>query len=534
MTAAEQQRSRLREIERRVEHVGGSIAGLLGNTATRSPTVPGLVATGAGGLALSWADVDRAVAGKATELLAAGLRPGDRVATLVPTSVELAISLLAILRADGVAVPLTPRLDPAVTAALLEHSGATLLIAGNMDTSEMPDGVRVLGSEFSHDERADEPASSTRRGADLAVLAYVAGVDSQPRAAMYSHRALLANAMQLRAVLPATAPGGRMLLGTPLTHLYGLVAGLLTPLAAESTLLLSGPTPDSPTPDPPTAQLLLAASRAGRATMIVGSPAIYTELSGFANDQLDEPLAGVSHLLCGPSPAHPRVHAAIRRATGLDLVRCYGRAGVAGVLSSTLANPRGGYGVPSAVGWPLPGTEVSLVDSGGEHEPAPLDPADPADVFTDDDVGTGLIAVRGPALSSGYWPGGEFGPDTAGWSRTGDVGYFDSSAALHLADRVGDVLVVRGFNVYPHEVEDVIAALTQVADVAVTGLPGQDGAESVQAVVVPTVGSALTSREVIVHCAAELPAYKVPSIVRFVAELPHTPTGLLRRKRAGQ
>lgn len=520
------------EIERQVEHVGGSIPGLLGAAATRSPAVPGLLATGAEGLALSWGEVERAAAAKATELLAAGLRPGDRVATLVPTSVQLAVALLAIPRADGVAVPLTPRLDAGTTAALLEHSGTTVLISDDPDTTGVPEGVHVVGSELPRHGEMDESAASTRRGTDLAVLAYVAGVDSAPRAAMYSHRALLANAMQLRTVLPTSAAGERVLLGTPLTHLYGLLTGLLTPLAAGSTVLLP-----APAVDPPTAHGLLAASRAGRATMIVGSPAIYTELSGIGNDQLDEPLAGVSRLLCGPSPAHPRVHAAIRRATGLDLVRCYGRAEVAGVLSSTLTGSAGGYGVPGAVGWPLPGTEISLVDSEGEHEPVPLDPADPADVFTDDDVGTGLVVVRGPAVSSGYWPGGDSGPDAAGWSETGDVGYFDAAAALHLADRVGDVLVVRGFNVYPHEVEDVIAELAGVADVAVVGRHEPDGTESVRAVVVPTSGAAstaLTEREVLAHCAAELPAYKVPGTVRFVAELPHTPTGLLRRKRVAQ
>lgn len=532
MTAVEQQ-GRVREIERHVERVGGNVPGLLAETAARAPGVPGLVATGAEGPALSWSDVDRAVAAKATELLTAGLSPGDRVATSVPTSVELAVSLLAVLRAGGVAVPLTPRLDAGARTALLEHSGARLLISNHADTAEQPEGVRVLGGELSTDEPTEVQPPSDRRGADLAVLAYVAGVDSQPRAAMYSHRALLANAMQLRAVLPVAAPGERVSLGTPLTHLYGLVTGLLAPLAAGSTLLLP-----APGADPPTAQRVLAASRAARATMIVGSPAIYTELSGMGNDQLDEPLASVSHLLCGPSPAHPRVHAAVRRATGLDLVRCYGRAEVAGVLSSTLVNRRGGHDAsPTAVGWPLPGTELSLVDSHGEHEPVPSDPADPADVFPDDEVGTGLIAVRGPALSSGYWPGGEFGPDTAGWSRTGHVGHFDSSGALHLADRTGDVLVVRGFNVYPHEVEDVIAELPDVADVAVIGLPAPDDTESVQAVVVPTAGPAmspLTERGVLAHCAAELPAYKVPGVVRFVAELPHTPTGLLRRKRVAQ
>src|SRR5699024_2112226 len=136
--------------------------------------------------------------------------------------------------------------------------------------------------------------------------------------------------------------------------------------------------------DGATLEGVLGAGRAGRATILVGTPATYTELSGLGAQRLDEPLAGVSRMLCGPSPAHPRVSAAMRRATGLGLVQCYGRAEVAGVLTSTLALAPGEVHDSGTVGLPLPGTELALVDNGGERERTRLDPADPADVFTDE------------------------------------------------------------------------------------------------------------------------------------------------------
>ena len=518
----------IRDIENAAEELGGTIPGLLAHTANESSAVPGLVAVGADPRVLSWAEVERAAVAKADELRSAGVRVGDRVATAVPTGVELAVTMLAILRAGAVAAPLATGLDRETMVALLEHSGATVLVSDRASRDELPHGVSVLDSGIPAAAPPLSPPSSGRAGDDLAVLAYFAGVDGPPRAAMYTHRALLANAVQLRRCLAVGGSGRhRVLLAAPLAHLYGIVSGLLTPMLAGWSVLLP-----SRNGDGATLEGVLAAGRAGRATMLVGTPATYTELSGLGAQRLDEPLAGVSRMLCGPSPAHPRVSAAMRRATGLGLVQCYGRAEVAGVLTSTLGLAPGEAQDFGTVGRPLPGTEITLVDSGGGQELTLLDPADPADVFTDE-ASTGLLEVRGPASSAGYWPDGEFGPDADGWSRTGDVGYFDAHGGLHLADRAADVLVVRGFTVYPHEVEDVIAELAQVADVAVVGARDDDGVTTVGAVVVPTVGATVTAAEVLAHCAQELPAYKVPATVRFVAELPHTPTGLLRRNRVG-
>src|SRR5699024_1796002 len=265
-------------------------------------------------------------------------------------------------------------------AALLEHSGATVLVSDRTPPDELPSGVSILGSGLAAVESPRQPQSNDRTGEDLAVLAYFAGVDGPPRAARYTHQALLANAVQLRRALAAGGAGRqRVLLAAPLAHIYGLVTGLLTPMLAGWSLLL--PSWDC---DGATMEGVLGAGRQGRASMLVGSPATYTELSGLGAQRLDEPLAGVSRMLCGPSPAHPRVSAAMRRATGLGLVQCYGRAEVAGVLTSTLALAPGEVHDSGTVGLPLPGTELALVDNGGERERTRLDPADPADVFTDE------------------------------------------------------------------------------------------------------------------------------------------------------
>jgi long-chain acyl-CoA synthetase len=168
------------------------------------------------------------------------------------------------------------------------------------------------------------------------------------------------------------------------------------------------------------------------------------------------------------------------------------------------------------------------VDSDGSADDLPLDPDEPDDVFASGG-GTGLVSVRGANLFSGYWPDGAHGPDAEGWFRTGDVGYLDSDGDLHLVDRANDLIIVNGFNVYPHEVEEVISQLPGVGEVAVVGVVDERSGEAVKAVVVPEDGAALSEQQVVDQCVARLAGYKVPHTVEFAETLPHSATGKLRR-----
>jgi long-chain acyl-CoA synthetase len=139
------------------------------------------------------------------------------------------------------------------------------------------------------------------------------------------------------------------------------------------------------------------------------------------------------------------------------------------------------------------------------------------------------VSVRGSNLFSGYWPDGKDGPDEEGWFRTGDVGYLDADGDLHLVDRANDLIIVNGFNVYPHEVERVLDELSEVAEAAAVGVPDERSGERVKAVVVLRPGASLSEEAVREHCAARLAKFKVPGVVEFVDALPHSVTGKLRR-----
>jgi long-chain acyl-CoA synthetase len=169
-----------------------------------------------------------------------------------------------------------------------------------------------------------------------------------------------------------------------------------------------------------------------------------------------------------------------------------------------------------SIGRPVPGVELRLLDTRGR----PVEEGDP-----------GEIVVRGANLFSGYWPDGAEGPDADGWFATGDVAVADADGDLRLVDRRRELVLVSGFNVYPREVEDVLDDLEGVAEAAVLGIPHPYTGESVKALVVLSPGARLTADDVVAHCARRLARFKCPTVVEFVAELPHSATGKVSKGR---
>jgi long-chain acyl-CoA synthetase len=498
------------------EHViegRGSVSELLSAAADKCPDSVALIETGSAAT-LTWAQFDRLANGQAARLIDAGVEPGDRVALRLPTSADFAVALFAVLRTGAIAVPLSPPAPATELLQLLEHSGARVLVERE-PTEELPDGVATFTPGT---EQADS-FDAIGGGEDIAVISYTSGTTGPPRGVMLSHRALLANLAQLGQVRPGALDGtDRVLITIPLFHVYGLGPGLLQSVAVGATVVLA---------ERFNAKRALADCATHRVTCIAGVPAMYAEFAGLSADELGEGLSTVRRLTSGAAPLHPQVLAAIRRATGLGVFEGYGLTECAPVVSSTLVT---GYPKPGSVGRPLPGVEVRLVDSDGRADALELDPADLVDAF-DEEGGTGLVSIRGANLFSGYWPDGSHGPDEEGWFRTGDVGYLDTDGDLHLLDRTNDLIIVNGFNVYPHEVENVIAELPEVVEAGVVGVLDEHSGEAVKAVVVRAPGASLSEHQVIEHCAARLAGYKVPHTVEFATDLPHSATGKLRRIR---
>lgn len=478
-----------------------------------------------GGRSLTWSRLEDEVARIATGLGAHGIRAGQRVMIAVGNRIEFVTSYLGVLRAQVVAVPVNPRSTSGEIARMIADSGTRLVVAdetaldvvraalAELAADAARPGVVVTGAatgegELAHDQlRADvvRPVPPLPDPEKLAALLYTSGTSGRPRAAMLSHRALLANIEQVAAVEPPMMHGDDVVLGVlPLFHVYGLNAVLGGVLRHRARLLLVEHYE-------PQAVLDLIDDEA--CSVVPIAPPVFAHW--LADEHLRERLGPVRLVLSGSAPLEPAVIEQFTSITGIPVHQGYGLTEASPVVTSTLCSSEPRVG---SVGAALPSIELRLVDETW----AQVEGEDP-----------GEIQVRGDNLFSGYWPDGADGPDDEGWFGTGDVGFLDASGDLFLVDRIKELIIVSGFNVYPTEVEDVVREVDGVADAAVVGAPDEATGEAVVAYVVPVGGvdNARTHLEdaVRAHAVVRLARFKQPTRIEVVDELPVTATGKVQK-----
>jgi long-chain acyl-CoA synthetase len=506
-----------------------TVADLVTRAAERAADRPALLS---GPATLTWAELEELVDRAASALRGLGLAAGDRIVLQLGNSLDFPVLYFGALRAGLVAVPANTGYTGPELTHLLQDSGARALVTSSVHVIAEADALRagelrhVLVAAPSGPDGtlplpgllADAPELAYRHvprsPEDLAVLGYTSGTSGKPRGAMLTHRALLANLEQCAALWPTPVlPNDVMLLAVPLFHAYGLNPGLglLTRAGATGVLVDHF--------DP--AGTLELIGRHG-ITAVPAVPAMYVRWA--AEPGLRAAFAGVRLATSGAAPLPPTTLLALG-AAGISVYEGYGLTEAAPVLTSTLV---GGTPKPGSVGRVIPGVELRLVEAiGGEAEPEPEGEGGPGELdLVGPGGGPGEIVVRGANLFSGYWPDGTDGPDADGWWPTGDVAYADDDGDLHLVDRRTELILVSGFNVYPAEVEAVLAAHPGVAEAAVVGRPEPErGDETVLAYVVPAAGAAPTQQELLDWAARSLARFKLPAAVEFVPELPHTATG---------
>jgi long-chain acyl-CoA synthetase len=495
-----------------------NLADLVRAAAAQNPGKPALVD---GATTLSWSELDTLVDQAAGGLVAAGPSTGDRVGILLPNSVEFAVAYFGALRAGLVAVPFNTAYTASELSYQLSDAAVTLVVTDAEHLDLLPDLggaalVVVDGPNASWDELLASGGAGATAGAggdvggeDLALLLYTSGTSGRPRGAMLSHRALLANLEQLVQIdPPVVAADDRVLLVLPLFHVYGLNSGLGMVAKAGSTGVLARRFDPVET---------LAAVRDQQISCIVGAPPMYVAWSMLPD--LGDSLTSVRLALSGAAPLPPAVLSAVLETTGHHIFEGYGLTETAPVLTTTLCSP---VAKPGSVGRPVPGVSVKIVsDPDGDTESE----------MEVDEEDTGELLVRGDNLFSGYWPDGEGGPDSDGWFRTGDIAYADPDGDLFLVDRARELILVSGFNVYPREVEDVLAGHEAVGEVAVIGVAHPYTGETVKALVVPAPGSDPSADALIDFAAANLARFKCPTVVEFVDVLPHSLTGKVAKGR---
>ena len=500
---------------------------LVAEAADDVPDRQALVETG--GRSLTWAGLEDEVARFATGLGVHGVRAGQRVVIAIGNRIEFVTTYLGVLRAQAVAVPVNPRSAPGELARMLADSGSRMVVtdetaidAVRTAVAELaPDVPRPLvvvtgtgptaGELALDDLRADvvRPVPPLPDPEKLAALLYTSGTSGLPRAAMLTHRALLANIEQVAAVEPPMMHGDDVVLGVlPLFHVYGLNAVLGGVLRHRARLLLV----ERFDPD---AVLDLIDDEA--CSVVPIAPPVFAHW--LPDEHLRERLGPVRLVLSGSAPLEGEVVEAFTSLTGIPVHQGYGLTEASPVVTSTLCSrePRAG-----SVGAALPGIDLRLVDETWGQ----VEGEDP-----------GEIQVRGDNLFSGYWPDGADGPDDEGWFGTGDVGFLDESGDLFLVDRVKELVIVSGFNVYPTEVEEVLREVAGVVDAAVIGVPDDVTGEAVVAYVVASADHARAERAsdledaVRSHVEGRLARFKQPSRIEVVETLPLTVTGKVQKGR---
>ncbi|MCW2693062.1 MAG: long-chain fatty-acid-CoA ligase [Mycobacterium sp.] len=490
-------------------------------------SAPGHAALVAPGGSTTYAELDAAVDAAAHAFVGLGLGPGERVAVHLPNARAFVVAYLGAVRAGCVAVPLNPLATADELQDLLADCGAAAVVT-RTDGAGRIAGLRGALPELTHvlvdgepprarDGEPPLPRSATvdwaellrsaptgahaagSAGEDLAALVYTAGTSGRPRAAMLSHRALLANLEQCSAIEPpVVGPDEVVLIVLPLFHIYGLNTGLGMVLRHAATAVLLERFDPVET---------LQAVAQHEVTVLLGAPPIFVAWSLLP--AVAESLTSVRLALSGAAPIPAVAHRRLLEATGHVVFEGYGLTETAPVLTSTLLSE---VARPSSIGRPLPGVELQLRDERGEE----VDVDDP-----------GEIVVRGANLFSGYWPDGSGGPDADGWWATGDIAVADEAGELHLVDRLRELILVSGFNVYPREIEERLLRHPAIAQAAVIGIPHPYTGQAVRALVVPTAtgptADELTPEDVVAWCAAALARFKCPTSVQFVDELPQGP-----------
>lgn len=454
-----------------------------------------------------------------SRLVARGVKPDDRVGLLCNASIEFVVSYLAVLGVGAVAVPLNPE-------SPLEEIDGELAGVRPFAVVVGPSCERALGRLAERGYltlSATELTSGTgppacivdRLAHDPAALMFTSGTAGLPKAAVLTHGSLLASIeqMELRVGTASTSEDVALLLIPPF-HIFGLNAVL------GVQLFVGGPTILAERFDPATTLALIESEKV---SVIPGVPDLFAALATNPGARGDE-LASVRLAISGAAPLSAELAALFHDRFGVRLWQGYGLTEASPAVTAPDLN--GPYD-PTSVGSPLPGVEVRVVDSDG-YEVVGGDP--------------GEILVRGPNVFAGYFEDPEATErvlDADGWLHTGDVAVLSDEGAIAIVDRHKDLIIVSGFNVFPAEVENVLARHPGVLEAAVVGVPDAAHGESVRAFVVPQPGlwtgssgapDGLSETQLVRHCSRYLARYKCPAGVSFVRELPRSVHGKALRR----
>jgi long-chain acyl-CoA synthetase len=444
-------------------------------------------------------------------LAAAGLTPGDRVLLAAPSVPEFVVAYLGIQAAGCVVVPVNTMVTRAEAAYVLGDAGCSSAIAWHALGPAVAEASAALEVPF----RTLSPGASVtgavpadvvdRDRDDTAAILYTSGTTGRPKGAQLTVGNLLA-AGEIGAECSRASSTDRTGTGLPLFHVFGQASVMMATLTAGGSMsLLARFDPAG----------MLEMLRRDRLTIMAGVPTMWNALLHATDEANPADFAGLRVAVSGGASLPGEIARAFEARFGCTILEGYG-------LTETTAfgtfNDLDRGGKTGYTGRAVPRLQVQVRDDDGNECP-------PGTV--------GEVHIKGPTVMSGYWnrPSdtvAALSPD--GWFRTGDLGETDADGDLRIVDRIKDLIIRGGYNVYPGEVEEVLYDHPDIVEAAVIGVPDDHYGEEVAALIAARPGSQLGAAEVSNWARERLSAYKIPRIVRFVDALPKGPTGKVLKR----
>jgi acyl-CoA synthetase (AMP-forming)/AMP-acid ligase II len=433
----------------------------------------------------------------AAQLAGRGIGPGDVIAVMLPNRVELLIALMAAWRLGAAATPINPAFTEVEAAYQIDDAGSALVVNEGPDAPSA--GRPVIHADDMTTTLAWDVAPAPALDPDhLALLIYTSGSTGRPKGVMLSHANLRFMAGSLADHMELTADDHCLLI-LPLFHVNAICVSVLAPMLRGAQVSITGRF--SPR------RFFEDVARL-RPTYFSAVPTIYALLVSKA-DEFAADFSSLRFAACGAAPISAELLARVESRFGLVVMEGYG---LTECTCAATSNPIAGVRKLGTVGPALPGQQVAVVDDLGDFSPRGV---------------AGEVVIKGPNVMQGYLGRPE---DTAstivdGWLRTGDVGWLDDDGYLTLVDRIKDMIIRGGENIYPKEIENALATHVTVLEVAVIGAPDTTYGEVPVAYVVACPGADVSADELIDHIRPQLTKIKLPVALHLVGSLPKNPVG---------
>ena len=496
---------------------------------------------------ITYKKLDDMVNSFANALIDMGVKPGDKVAMLLPNMPQIVIASYGAWRAGAVVVMNNPLYTDTELEHQLNNSESTVLVTLDLLAPRMialkpktqlkkivvahiRDHLgfpkkQLLPIVAKDKHRNIPPTPDVHEWLDLlkkypptnpgisvpfdslATLQYTGGTTGVSKGVMLTHANLSSNLQQVRAWFPDINRGEFIEMGAlPIFHSFGLTAVM------NLTILMSGTNVLIPRPEPLT---LLQAIQKHRVNFFPAVPTMYVGILNHP-DLKNYDLSSINGCFSGAAPLPVEVIKEFEALAGAQICEGYGLSETSPIVSM---NPWGGKGKPGSIGLPSPNTVFRIVDlvDGTKDMPA----GEPGEVI-----------IQGPQVTQGYYKMPEETAKTIrdGWLYTGDIGTMDEEGYFYIVDRKKDMIIAGGFNIYPRDIDEVLFEHPKILEACAIGIPDSYRGETVKAFVVLKEGQQMTEDEVKQYCAEKLAKYKVPTQVEFIESLPKSGVGKILRK----